>query len=160
MNDGSEEIESSWFPSFSSFPVVAVVHVFMFIRVVVRIIAFLLIAESMFGALRLSVLLAQFGIYDALAIALILARGALGVLQFTGGWLLAHHRPAGVVFARWALAGGAVLTIFDVGLQLAPTNIYYWYRWQVTGAYAVYALAAIWWLSFPRAGTAADASTS
>ena len=133
---------------------------FMLIRVIVRIIAFLLIAESMFGALRLSVLLAQLGIYDALAIGLILARGALGVVQFTGGWLLANHRPAGAMFARWALAGGAILTIFDVGLQLAPTSIYHWYRWQVTGAYAVYALAAIWCLSLRRAGTVADAPTS
>ena len=94
----------------------------MFIRVIVRAVAFLLIAEAMFGALRLSVLLSQLGIYDALAIVLILARGALGVLQFTGGWLVANHRPPGVVFARWALVAGAVLTIFDVGLQLAPTR--------------------------------------
>ena len=97
---------------------------FLFIRVITRVVAFLLIAESLVGALRLSGLLAQIGIYDALAIALILARGALGVLQFTGGWLLANHRPAGAVFARWALAAGAVLTVFDVGFQLAPTSIY------------------------------------
>ena len=133
---------------------------FVFIRVVVRIVAFLLIAEAMFGALRLSVLLAQIGIYDALAIALILARGALGILQFTGGWLLANRRPPGAMFARWALAGGAVLTVFDVGLQLAPTSIYHWYRWQVTGAYAVYAAVAIWCLSLRTAGTAVDAPTS
>jgi hypothetical protein len=126
---------------------------------VVRVIAFLLIAESMFGALRLSVLLAQLGIYDAVAIALILGRGALGVLQFTGGWLLANHRPAGVVFARWALAGGAVLTIFDVGLQLAPTSIYHWYRWQVTIAYAIYAAGAILCLSV-QPGTAGDSNAS
>ena len=132
----------------------------MFIRVIVRAVAFLLIAESMFGALRLSVLLAQLGIYDAVAIALILGRGALGVLQFTGGWLLANHRPAGVLFARWALVGGAVLTIFDVGLQLAPTSIYHWYRWHVTLAYGLYAVAAIWCLSLRDAGTAPDRNPS
>lgn len=119
----------------------------MLIRVIARIIAFLLIAESMFGALRLSGLISQLGIYDALAIALILARGALGVLQFSGGWLLANHRPAGAVFARWALVAGAILTVFDVGLQLAPTDIYYWYRWHVTVAYGLYAMAAIWCIS-------------
>jgi hypothetical protein len=127
---------------------------------VVRIIAFFLIAESMFGALRLSTLLAQIAIYDALAIALILARGAVNVLQFTGGWLLANRRPAGAVFARWALLAGAVLTIFDVGLQLAPTDIYPWYRWHVTAAYGMYAVAAFLCLSFPRPGTASDAHTS
>jgi hypothetical protein len=126
----------------------------------VRAIAFLLIAEAMFGALRLSVLLSQLGIYDALAIALILARGALGVLQFTGGWLLANHRPAGTLFARWALLAGAVLTIFDVGFQLAPTSIYHWYRWHVTVAYGLYAVAAIWCLTLQQAGTASDPHTS
>ena len=130
------------------------------IRVIARVIAFLLIAEAMFGALRLSVLLSQLGIYDTLAIALILGRGALGVLQFTGGWLLANHRPAGVLFARWALVGGAVLTVFDVGLQLAPTSIYHWYRWHVTVAYAVYAAGAIWCLSAQPAGTTPDPHTS
>ena len=114
----------------------------------------------MFGALRLSVLLSQLGIYDALAIALILARGALGVLQFTGGWLMANHRPAGPLFARWALFAGAVLTVFDVGLQLAPTSIYHWYRWHVTAGYGIYAVAAIWCLTLQQAGTASDPHTS
>ena len=130
------------------------------IRVITRVIAFCLIAESMFGALRLSVLLSQLGIYDALAIALILARGALGVLQFTGGWLMANHRPAGPLFARWALVAGAVLTVFDVGLQLAPTSIYHWYRWHVTAGYGIYAVAAIWCLTLQQAGTASDPHTS
>jgi hypothetical protein len=132
----------------------------MITRVITRALAFLLIAESMFGALRLSVLLSQLGIYDALAIALILTRGALGVLQFTGGWLLANHRPAGVLFARWALFAGAVLTIFDVGLQLAPTSVYHWYRWHVTVAYGAYAAAAIWCLTREQPGTASDPRTS
>ena len=114
----------------------------------------------MFGALRLSTLLAQIGIYDALAIALILVRAVVNILQFTGGWLLANRRPPGVVFARWALVVGAVLTIFDVGLQLAPTDIYYWYRWHVTLAYGLYAVAAIWCLSLTSAGTAQDSNAS
>jgi hypothetical protein len=130
------------------------------IRVVTRVIAFCLIAESMFGALRLSVLLSQLGIYDALAVALILARGGVNVLQFTGGWLLANHRPAGGVFARSALIAGAVLTIFDVGLQLAPTDIYHWYRWHVTVGYGLYAVAAIWCLALQQAGTPSDPHTS
>ena len=153
-------IESFKFPSFMSFQSFVS---FMLIRVIARVIAFLLIAESMFGALRLSTLLAQLGIYDALAIALILARGAVGVLQFTGGWLLANHRPAGAVFARWALFAGAVLTVLDVGLQLAPTDIYPWYRWHVTVAYGIYAVVAIWCLSVaagPADGTGPDKPAS
>ena len=120
----------------------------MLVRVIaVRVIAFLLIAEALFGALRLSMLLPQLGIYDPVAIALIAVRGTLGALQFAGGWLLANKRPAGPVIARWALIAGAVLTVFDVGLRLAPSSIYYWYRWQVTAAYGLYAVTAIWCIS-------------
>jgi hypothetical protein len=112
-----------------------------------RLIAFALIAESLFAALYVANLLPQIGIYDALAIALVFTRGALGALQFTGGWMLANRRPQGTVLARWALVAGAVLTVFDVGFNLAPTSIYPWYRWHVTALYAVYALGAIWVLS-------------
>ncbi len=117
-----------------------------------RVVAFLLIAEAMFGALRLSSLVGQMGIYDSLAVTIILGRGLLGALQFTGGWLLASNRPAGPAIARWALLAGAAITVLDVGLRLAPTTVYYWYRWQVTAVYAVYALSAAWWLGrSPRA---------
>ena len=80
------------------------------------------------------------------ALALILARGLAGALQFAGGWLLATRRPQGVVLAQWGLAGGALLTILGVGFGLAPTSIYHWLRWQVTGAYCVYATGAILFL--------------
>ena len=114
-----------------------------------RLIAFLLIAEALTGALRVAGLLPRLGGYDAVAVALILARGGLGVLQFTGGWLIATHRPQGRVIAGWALIGGAVLTPVDVGLGLAPTSIYPWYRWRFTIAYVAYALLA-WRLIRPR----------
>jgi hypothetical protein len=108
-------------------------------------------------------LLPQLGIYDGVAIVLIVARGALGALQFTGGWLVANKRPAGPVIARWALLVGAVLTIFDVGLRLAPSSIYYWYRWQVTAAYGLYAVTAVWCISAASSsddGTARDGAAS
>jgi len=104
----------------------------------------------MFGALRLSSVLPQISFYDPVAIVLIIARGLLGALQFTGGWLLANHRPAGPTIARWALLGGAAITVLDVGFRLAPSGIYSWYRWQVTATYVAYALAAAWWLGRPR----------
>ena len=112
-----------------------------------RLLAFLLIAEAMFGALRLSSLLPQISFYEPVAIALIVSRGFLGALQFTGGWLISTHRPAGPAIARWALIGGAALTVLDVGFGLAPTGIYSWYRWHVTIAYVVYAVVGVWVLS-------------
>src|SRR5262245_27583027 len=112
------------------------------IRVISRLIAFLLIAEALFAALRLATLLPQIGIYDGPVVALIFGRGALGALQFAGGWMLANHRPAGPGLARSALIAGAVLTILDVGLRLALSGVGYWYRWQYSAGYCAYAVAA------------------
>lgn len=117
---------------------------------VIRLIAFALIAESMFGALYVANLLSQLGVYDAVAIALIIARGALGAAQFIAGWTLANRRPAGRNLARGALVAGAVLTILGVGFNLAPTSVYYWYRWHVTAAYCAYATGAAWYLGRVR----------
>jgi hypothetical protein len=114
-----------------------------FRAILTRLLATLLIAESMFGALRVAGLVPRLAGYDDVAIVLILARGLLGPLQFASGWLLATRRPQGFALAPWALALGAAITVFDVGLGLAPTAVYPWWRWQVTLAYAAYALGAV-----------------
>ena len=104
-----------------------------------RLIAFLLILEAMLGGLNAASLLSSIGGYDGIARALILGRGLLGALQFVGGWQLANRRPQGYVISRWALVAGAALTPLDVGLNLAPSPVYPWWRWQATTAYAIYA---------------------
>ena len=111
--------------------------------IIVRLVAFGLIAESMFGALRMATLISKLGTYDSVAVTLILLRGLLGALQFAGGWLLASRRLQGFVLSQWAFAAAAILTPFDVGMGLAPTDVYRWLRWQVTIGYEVYALVAI-----------------
>ena len=116
----------------------------MFIHVISRLVAFLLIAESLFGALNFTQLIAQIGIYSPLTIALILLRALVNAFLFVGGWTLANRRPPGPALARYALLASAVLTVFDVGFNLAPTMFYPWLRWQVTGAYCIYAAACIW----------------
>jgi hypothetical protein len=110
---------------------------------VARLIAFLLIFEAMFAGLYVANTLGQLEMYDTIAVALILARGLLGAVQFTGGWLLATSRPQAFALAQWGLAGGAVVTLAGVGFNLAPTSIYHWLRWQATGVYVVYAIVAI-----------------
>jgi len=114
--------------------------------VIVRLLAFALIAESLFGGLRVAELISQLGGYDGVAVTLIVLRGLLGALQFMGGWLLASRRPQGLSIAGWAFAGAALITPFDVGMGLAPTSVYPWLRWQVTIAYDVYAVAALIYL--------------
>ena len=116
---------------------------FMFIRVIPRIVAFLCIAEALVGALSFSQIVGQISIYNGLAIALIVLRAFVNAFLFAGGWTLANGRPQGRALASYALIASAVLTVFDVGLNLAPSNVYYWLRWRVTLGYAVYAVAAV-----------------
>jgi hypothetical protein len=98
----------------------------------------------LFGALNFAQLVPQIGIYTAPTIALILLRGVVNAFLFAGGWTLANRRPQGPALARYALAASAVLTLFDVGLNLAPTSVYPWWRWQVTGGYGIYVTICIW----------------
>jgi hypothetical protein len=116
---------------------------FMVLSILVRLLAFALIFEAMFAGLYVANALAQLGIYDTVAVSLIIARGLLGAVQFAGGWILATGRPQGVVLAQWGLAGGAIVTILGVGFNLAPTSIYHWLRWHATAVYVAYAIAAI-----------------
>ncbi len=116
----------------------------MFIHVISRVIAFLLIAESLVGALNFTQLISQIGIYTPLTIALILLRAVVNAFLFVGGWTLANRRPQGPALARYALVSSAVLTLFDVGLNLAPTMVYPWWRWQLTAGYGMYAATCIW----------------
>ena len=82
------------------------------------------------------------GGYDPVAKLLIVARGLVGALQFAGGWTLMARRPAGSVLARAALVAAAIVTTLDVGFDLAPMDVYPWWRWQVTAAYWLYAAVA------------------
>jgi hypothetical protein len=113
----------------------------------VSLISLLLLAESAFNALHVAGLLTVFGGYDPVAKLLIIARGLTGGLQFAGGWTLMARRPAGSVLARAALVAAAIVTTLDVGFDLAPMDVYPWWRWQVTAAYWAYAILATLYLS-------------
>jgi hypothetical protein len=113
---------------------------------VVRLLSFLLIAEAIVNGLSVATLISALPGHDTSVVIFVLVRGLVSALQFAAGWSLAERRPSGVALGQAALLAGAVLTCFDVGLNLAPTNIPYWYRWHWTGIYSAYALAAIWFL--------------
>jgi hypothetical protein len=61
--------------------------------------------------------------------------------------MLFVRRPAAVVFARWAFVASALWTLLAVGFNLAPTDVYPWWRWRWTIGYGAYALAALLALS-------------
>lgn len=122
---------------------------------IIRVIAFLLIAESLITASRLTSFLSTLAAYEGTALVLIVLRAALVPLQFAGGWFLAKRQPQGVPLAKAALAGGAALTVFDVGLGLAPSPVYPWWRWEATVLYAAYAAVGVLILGRrPRPGPA------
>jgi hypothetical protein len=104
-------------------------------------VSLLFLAESFLAALYLSQLIADLPGHDAAVVAVILARGVVGALQFTAGWLLRARRATGIVVARWALVCAATWVLLAVGLDLAPTSVYPWWRWQATAAYGLYAAA-------------------
>jgi hypothetical protein len=109
-----------------------------------RAIAFLLILESMLSAFHFANLLSFLAVHDGIALALIVARVLLAALQFSAGWMIASRRPQGYALGPWALAAGALLTPFDVGLNLAPTMVEQWWRTEVTIGYALYAIVGIY----------------
>ena len=107
------------------------------------LLAALLVAESLARAVRLAALLPALAGYDATAVLLILAGGLVAALQFSSGWMLAARRPPAAVLARWAFLGAAIVITLTVGFGLAPTAVYPWWRWQVTGGYWAYAIVAV-----------------
>ena len=113
-----------------------------------RVLCVLFVAEAFLAALYLSQLISALPGHDASVIALILARGLVGALQFTAGWLLGARRPVGFVVARWAIVGAMTWELLAVGFNLAPSDIYPWWRWQATGAYALY--AGVMWITLDR----------
>ena len=106
---------------------------------IIRVISFCLLAESLFTAARLTSFISTLAVYEGTALVLLVLRAALVPLQCAGGWFLAKRQPQGAPLARAALIIGALLTVFDVGLGLAPSPVYPWWRWEVTGLYALYA---------------------
>jgi hypothetical protein len=86
--------------------------------------------------------------YDAIAVVLILAGAGIGALQLISGVLLLERQESGPRLATTALALSAIVTTLVVGFRLAPSDVYYWYRWQFVAGYWVYAAAAIWYLRF------------
>ena len=105
--------------------------------------ATLFFLESLGAVLYLSRLISALPGHDALVVVLILLRGVIGALQFMAGWMLAARRPPGVVLAQWAVVGSAVWVLLAVGFNLAPTDIYPWWRWQAASAYGLYAVVML-----------------
>jgi len=112
-----------------------------------RLLGLLLVAEGVSTAVWLAQLLPTLGWRDRSSVALMAARAVVGAMQLTSGWWVSTRRPPGAVLARWALVLSAVLTTFEFGARLTPTDLDPTYRWPLVWAYWVYALGAGWYLA-------------
>lgn len=112
----------------------------------VRVLGAILIGEAAIAGLATLQSLPALPGYDVIAVVLILARAGIGALQLISGVLLMEKRAPGAALARLALFLSAIVTTMTVGFRWAPSDVYYWIRWQFVAAYWVYALAGIWYL--------------
>ena len=111
-----------------------------------RLLGLILIAEAMLAGLSTLRSIPDLAGYDAIAITLIVASAAVGALQLTSGVLLMERRLPGPALGRIALLLSAALTTLVVGYRLAPSDIFYWIRWEFVAGYWVYAAVGIWML--------------
>ena len=109
------------------------------------LLALLLILEVVWTLPRLAAIVYTIAAYDAIAIALIAVRAFVSAMQVSAAMLLMRRRPQGAPIARAALIASAVLLTFEAGLNLAPSGVYPFWRWQIVTAYWLYAIAATWW---------------
>ncbi len=109
-----------------------------------RLLGFVLLLEAALAALATLRAVPSLPGYDAIANIVILARAAVGALQLAGGLMLVERKPPGPALARAALLASAVVTMLVVGLRLAPSDVYYWIRWQFVASYWAYVLVGIW----------------
>ena len=107
-----------------------------------KLIATLLRIEALLNALHVAGLLSALPGHSWSAVVLILARGALGALQYVGGRRLHNDEPGGRTLATIALISAASLLTLDLGFNLAPMPIYPWWRWQAVAIYWAYAAVA------------------
>jgi hypothetical protein len=109
-----------------------------------RLLGLILIAEAMLAGLSTLRSIPDLPGYDAIAITLIVASAAAGALQLTSGVLLMERRLPGPALGQIALLLSAALTTLVVGYRLAPSDIFYWIRWEFVAGYWVYAAVGIW----------------
>lgn len=108
-----------------------------------RLLAVLLVVEAGLTASWLAGFLAVIGTYGWDVAVLVALRVAIAILQVTAGLMLTGGRLPAAVFARAAWIGSAVLLTVELGLGLAPSNVFPSYRWPLVVAYWIYAAAAV-----------------
>jgi hypothetical protein len=82
-------------------------------------------------------------VYPAPTVALILARAAVGIVQFGCAWMLVSNHEAGRAFARAVFLASACLVTLELGFDLAPSSLFPAYHRAAVAAYWVYTAVAV-----------------
>lgn len=106
------------------------------------LISFLLVAEGLTTGWWLARIFPSIQGYDRAALILVAARTLIGSMQLMGGFFLMGRRLAAATLARFALLASAMLTTFEIGARMAPTDLDPTFRWPLVIAYWIYAFAA------------------
>jgi hypothetical protein len=117
-----------------------------------RLLGLILVLEAVLAGLSVVRSLPALPGYDAIAVTLILAGGAVGALQAASGFLLLDGKLPGPALGQAALLLSAIHTSLVVGFRLAPSDVFYWIRWEFVAGYWAYATLAIWILRRKTSG--------
>ena len=82
--------------------------------------------------------------YSATTLAIIGLRLSVTAIQAAAAYALITRNPGAARLAGMAFVLGAVTLTLELGLHLAPSNLFPSHRWPVVGAYWVYALLCTW----------------
>lgn len=119
------------------------------------LIAFLLVVEGVATGVWLARILPSIQGYDRPALILVAARVVIGGMQLMSGFFLTSRGPATATLARFALLASAMLTTFEIGARLAPSNLDPTFRWPLVIAYWIYALGASIYIGLRTSAAAA-----
>jgi hypothetical protein len=111
-------------------------------RVVTVVLCGCLLWEGASTGLWIASRLPMWRAYDGIALAAVVARGAMAALQLAAGSLLWKRSPAGLAMAPTVFLGSAALYALELGAGLRPSSVYPGARWLLVTAYGGYAVAA------------------
>jgi drug/metabolite transporter (DMT)-like permease len=100
-----------------------------------RVIGVALMVDGLATALWFSAVVGSLGTRDALSVAAILARVAVGMVSVIAGWLVTQRRPPGDALAPIAAAVTALVVTAGFLWRLIPTNMDPTWRLPMVGVY-------------------------
>src|SRR5262245_5191114 len=114
------------------------------------LIALLLIVEGLSTGVWIARAVPVLDSFGLAALLLAVLRIFIGAMQLVGGVFLIGGRPSAFTLSRTALIASAVVTTFEIGARITPTNLVPDWRWPLVIAYWIYAAGAAAYLGYEQ----------